>query len=138
MQQWIELNTKIVNDGLAALKQLGEINTKATESFLAQQKEIAEDYTATAQENVEKLTAVKEPKELLDLHNQIFQSSITFALGNWNKALASANTSRDAYRDLAESSMKTAKSNMEQAAESVKQASEEVKKAVKPASKKAK
>ena len=142
MQQLIELNTKLANDGLAALKQLAELNTKTTETLAAQNKELVEGYTSTTEANIEKLTAVKEPKQFLDLQNEMFQSSITFALGNWKKALATANTSRDAYRDLAESSMKTAKSNMELATESVKKtteaATETATKAVKTAAKKAK
>ena len=63
MLQWIELNTKIANDSLAFLKQVGELNVKTTDAFLAQQKELTESFTATAEQNIEKLTAVKEPKE---------------------------------------------------------------------------
>ena len=85
MNQWIELNTKIANDSLAALKQLGELNVKTTEAFLAQQKELTESFAATAEKNIEKLTAVKEPKEFLELQNELLQSSVSSAVGNWKK-----------------------------------------------------
>lgn len=137
MNQWIELNTKIANDSLAALKQLGELNVKTTEAFLAQQKELTESYTTTTEQNIDKLTAVKEPKEFLELQNEMLQSSITFALGNWKKAVASANTNRDAYKKLSEKSLKTAKSNMDKVVESAKktttEATEAAQKAVKAA-----
>jgi len=135
MQQWIELNTKIANDSLAFLKHIGELNVKTTEAFLAQQKELTESFAATAEQNIEKLTAVKEPKEFLEIQNELLQSSVTSAIGNWKKAVATSTANRDAYSKLAEKSAKTAKSNMEQVVESVKQTTEAAKKAVKTSAK---
>ena len=138
MQQWIELNTKMANETLASFKQFGEVSQKAAESLFAQQKEAYENFTVTAKANMEKLSAVKEQKDFLDVQNDIFQDAVSSALGEWKKTLAVTSSSHDAYRELAEDVMKTAKSNVEQTVASAKEASEAVKEAVKPTAKKAK
>jgi len=135
MQQWIDLNTKLANDSLATLKQFGELNVKTTEDFFAQQKEMTEGLKSTVEQNVEKLTAAKDPKDFFAMQKEMFQTSMDFALGNWKKAMASTETSRDAYKKLSDKSLKTAKSNMDQVVESAKktttEATEAAKKAVK-------
>lgn len=139
MQQWIDLNTKIVNDNLAVLKQFGEINKKAAESLFAEQKEIADGYSAAAKENMKKLSEVKDQSAYLDLQNEIFQSSVTSALGSFKKSVEVSTSSQAAYRELAEETMKTMKGNLEQAAATAKEATatvaETAKQAAKPATK---
>ncbi len=133
MQQWIDLNTKIANDSLATLKQFGELNVKTTEAFFAQQKEITEGLASTTEQSIEKLSAAKDPKDFFEMQNEMLQSSINFALGNWKKAMTSAETSRDAYKKLSEKSLKTAKSNMDQVVESAKKTTTEATEAAKKA-----
>jgi len=137
MQQWIDLNTKIANDSLATLKQFGELNVKTTEAFLSQQKEVTETLAATAEQNVEKLSATKDPKDFFEMQNEMFKNSMNFALGNWKTVMSTAQSNSDAYKKLSEKSLKTAKSNMDQVVESAKktttEATEAAKKAVKAA-----
>ncbi|GAA0404222.1 hypothetical protein GCM10009133_11070 [Cocleimonas flava] len=137
MQQWIDLNTKIANDSLATLKQFGELNVKTTEAFFAQQKEMTEGLTSTTEQNIEKLSAAKDPKDFFEMQNEMFQNSINFAMGNWKKAMSTVETNRDAYKKLSEKSLKTAKGNMDKVVESAKktttEATEAAKKAVKAA-----
>lgn len=145
MQQWIELNTKITNDGLAAMKQIAEINKKTTETLVAQQKGMLEEYTTTTKGSMEKLAAVKDQKAFLALQSEMFQNTITSALGNWKTIVATATSGNDEYKALAEDTMNiakenmekvaaSAKANMEQTAATVKDATEAVKKAATPAS----
>lgn len=138
MQQWIDLNNKVAHDTLATLKQLGELNLNTVETLFGQQKEVFEDYKVSAKNNYEKLTTAKDQHTLLNTQNEIFQNTLTSALGNWKNSMAAVVSSQEAYRDLAESTMELAKSNLEQTATSVKQTTEAVEKAVKPTTKKAK
>ncbi len=135
MQQWIDLNTKLANDSLATLKQFGELNVKTTEAFFAQQKEVTETLASTAEQNIEKLTAAKDPKDFFEMQKEMFKNSMDFALGNWKSSMASAETNNDAYKKLSEKSLKTAKTNMDKVVESAKktttEATEAAKKAVK-------
>ncbi len=138
MQHIIDLNTKIANDSLATFKQFNELNAKTTEAFFAQQKEITEGLAATAEQNIEKLSAAKDPKSFMEVQSEMFQSSINFAMGNWKKAVETAESNRDAYKKLSEKSMKTAKSNADQVVDSVKKTTTEVTEAAKKAVKTAK
>ena len=137
MQTWIDLNTKIANDSLATLKQFGELNVKTTEAFFAQQKEMTEGLTSTTEQNIEKLSAAKDPKDFFEMQNEMFQNSVNFAMGNFKKAMATAESNRDAYKKLSDKSLKTAKGNMDKVVESAKktttEATEAAKKAVKAA-----
>ena len=133
MQQWIDLNTKLANDSLATLKQFGELNVKTTEAFFAQQKEVTETLAATTEQNIEKLTATKDPKDFFEMQKEIFQNSMDFALGNWKSSMASAEANSDAYKKLSEKSLKTAKTNMDQVVESAKKTTETAKAAAKKA-----
>ena len=135
MQQWIDLNTKIANDSLATLKQFGELNVKTTEAFFAQQKEITEGLASTTEQNIEKLSAAKDPKDFFEMQNELFQSSMNFALGNWKKAVATAETNRDAYKKLSEKSLKTAKSNIDEVVKTAKETAETATASVKKATK---
>ena len=132
MQQWIDLNTKVANDSLTTLKQLGELNLKTMQSFFGQQKDMYEEYNAAAKSNFEKLRSAKDPQSFVKVQNEIFQNSVSTALGNWKKTMAVAVSSQESYRDLAEEAIQLAKSDLEQTAESVKETTEAVKKAVKP------
>ncbi len=138
MHAWIDINTKIANDGLATLKQFGELNVKATEAFLAQQKEITENLASTTKQSIEKLSAAKDPKDFFKMQNELFQNSMNFALGNWKKTVATAETNHDAYKKLSEKSLKTAKSNMDKMVESAKKTTTEATQAAKKAVKAAK
>lgn len=138
MQQWIDLNNKVAHDTMATLKQLGELNMNTAETFFGQQKEVFENYKSSADSDYEKLTAAKDQSTLLNAQNEIFQNTLTSALGNWKNTMAAVVSSQEAYRNLAESTMELAKSNLEQTASSVKQTTEAVEKAVKPTTKSAK
>jgi len=138
MQQWIDLNTKIANDSLATLKQFGELNVKTTEAFFAQQKEITESLTSTTEQNVEKLSAAKDPKDFFEMQSNMFQSTMKFAMGNWDKSVATAEANKEAYTKLSEKSLKTAKGNMDKVVESAKKTTETATAAAKKAVKAAK
>jgi len=135
MQQWIDLNNKVAQDTLATLKQLGELNLNTAETFFGQQKEVFENYKDSANSDFEKLTTAKDQHTLLNTQNEIFQNTLTSALGNWKNTIAAVVSSQEAYRNLAESTMDLAKSNFEQTADSVKQTTEAVEKSVKPKTK---
>ena len=138
MQQWIDLNTKIANDSLATLKQFGELNVKTTEAFLAQQKEITETLASSTEQNVEKLSAAKDPKDFFQIQSEMFQNTMKFAMGSWDKSVSSAEANKEAYAKLSEKSLKTAKGNMDQVVESAKKTTETATAAAKKAVKAAK
>lgn len=135
MQQWIDLNNKVAHDTLATLKQLGELNLNTVETFFGQQKEVFENYKVSTKNNFEKLTTAKDQHTLLTTQKEIFQNTLTSALGDWKNTMAAVVSSQEAYHNLTESSMELAKNNLEQTATSVKQTTEAVEKAVKPTSK---
>lgn len=124
MKQWIDLNTKIANDSLATLKQFGELNVKTTEAFLAQQKEITETLTSSTEQNVEKLSAAKDPKDFFQIQSEMFQNTMKFAMGSWDKSVSSAEANKEAYAKLSEKSLKTAKSDMDEVVKTVKETAE--------------
>ena len=135
MQQWIDLNTKLTNDSLAVLKQLGELNVKTTEAFVSQQKEVTEKLAASSEKNFEKLSAAKDPKVFFEMQSEMFQNSMNVAMDFWKTAAATAESNRDAYKKLSEKSLKTAKSNMDQVVKSAKETTESATAAVKKATK---
>ena len=138
MQQWIDINTKLTNDSVAVLKQLGELNVKTTEAFVAQQKEIAEKLATSSEQNFEKLSAAKDPKVFFEMQSEMFQNSMTVAMDFWKDAAATAETNRDAYKKLSEKSLKTAQSNIDEVVKSAKETTETATAAVKKATKAAK
>ena len=135
MQQWIDLNNKLTNDSLAALKQFGELNVKTTEAFVAQQKEVTEKLAASTEQNIEKLSAAKDPKNFFEMQSEMLQNSMNVALDFWKTAASTAESNSDAYKKLSEKSLKTAKSNMDQVVKSAKETSETATAAVKKAAK---
>ena len=135
MKDLIELNNKLTNDGLAALKSFGELNVKTTEAFVAQQKEATEKLTATAKQNAEKLSAVKDPKAFLELQSEMLQDSMAAAMDFWKTASSTAESNSAAYKKLSDASLKTAKSNLDEVVKTAKETAETATASVKKAAK---
>ena len=124
MQQWIDVNTKLTNDSLAIIKQFGELNAKTTEAFVSQQNEVTKKLAASTEQNLEKLSSAKDPKDFFQMQSEMFQNSMNTAMDFWKTAASTAESNSDAYKKLSEKSLKTAKKNMNEVVKSAKETSE--------------
>lgn len=120
--QWLELANKMAEDTYEAVKKLNETNVKTMQNLVEKQASVMTSCLETAQENMEKLAAVKDYKELATVQGEIMRTCGEKVLSNYKDVMSMVGEARDEVSGLVNENIQTAESNLKKAASTAKKA----------------
>ena len=120
--EMIELANKIAEETYGAFKKLNDTNVKTMQTLFDHQVALMNSCVTDAQETAEKLAAVKDYKEAVELQIKLAKECGEKSVSNYNEAVEMMNTTRDEYIALIDENLKTAEKNVKQASKAGKAA----------------
>jgi len=120
--EWLNLTGNAAEDAYTAMKKLNETNIKTAQKLFEQQTEMLTDSMEFAQSGMEKLSAVKNPKDLASLQNELLRNYGEKMLGNYQSVVSVFNEAHESLGGLVEDNLKTAEANIKKAVSTNKKA----------------
>lgn len=120
--EMLEMANKVAEESYAAMKKLNDTNVKTMQSLFDHQMAILNGCVSSAQETAEKLMAVKDAKQAVELQLEVAKECGEKSISNYNEVVEMMNAARDEYTSLFEENVKAAEKNVKQAAKTRKAA----------------
>ena len=121
-EQWVKMATQMAEDAYEAMKKLNEVNVKTVQKVVEQQSAMMTDCLKSAQDGIEKLSAVKDYQQLAAAQNELFSACTEKMIGNYQNVVSLFNTAGEELGELVEANVKTAEANLKSAAKKAKKA----------------